>query len=66
MMGAIFLIIAFVVYFKWFDYALDKRVDYYDVSKIDTLKMTMDKVNNHLSATQVKMNLIQGKYDKDK
>lgn len=26
----------------------------------------MDKVNNHLSATQVKMNLIQGKYDKDK
>ena len=51
---------------KWFDYALDKRVDYYDVSKIDTLKMTMDKVNNHLSATQVKMNLIQGKYDKDK
>ena len=40
MMGAILLIIAFVVYFKWFDYALDKRVDYYDVSKIDTLKMT--------------------------
>lgn len=65
-MGAILLIIAFVVYSKWFDYALDKRVDYYDVSKIDTLKMTMDKVNNHLSATQVKMNLIQGKYDKDK
>ena len=43
---------------------LNKKVDNYDISRVDTSKMVSDKVMNNLSAKQVQRNMVNGKYDK--
>ena len=63
-MGTILAVIFFVVYIKYMDHLTDKRVDNYDLSKVDTHKMCRDGYMNHLSGRQVQKNMIAGKYDK--
>lgn len=61
-MGMIVIIILAVVYYYATESIKDKAVDNYDISKVDTLKMTMD-MDKPLYVR--KQNLIAGKYDKD-
>ncbi len=44
--------------------SVENKVDNYDISKVDDVKMWKDKTENNLSAFQVKENMINGKYDK--
>lgn len=60
-MGMILLIIAFVVYYRVVESAKNKAVDNYDISKVDTLKMTLD-MDKPLWVREQK--LIRGEYDK--
>lgn len=59
-MAEILLIIAFVVYFKYMEYRKDQAINYYDLSKVDTAKMTMD-MDKPLRVRE--QNLLAGKYD---
>lgn len=42
---------------------LEYRVDNYPINRINTSKMLSDKVCNNLSASEVKRNMVAGKYD---
>lgn len=59
-MGAVLLIIGFIVLFKYADYKKDQAIDRYDISKINTAKLTAD-MNKPLSERE--RNLLAGKYD---
>lgn len=63
--ATIILIIVMIIYGQLYDKIFDYRVDMYDITKVDSLKMTTDLINNNLSSRQVQRNLIEGKYDKD-
>lgn len=56
------LIIFTVIYFVCKS-NFNNKVDNYDITKVNTSKMVADKVNNHLSYSQVQRNMINGKYD---
>lgn len=60
-MGIILVIIAAVVYYHVMENAKNKAVDNYDISKVDTLKMTLD-MDKPLWIREQK--LIRGEYDK--
>lgn len=59
-MGIILLIVAFIVYYAVMEHAKNKAVDNYDISKVDTLKMTLD-MDKPLWVREQK--LIRGEYD---
>ena len=44
--------------------SLNRKVDNYPISRVDTSKMVADKVRNNLSDKQVQRNMVNGKYDK--
>lgn len=60
-MGVILIIIAGIVYYQVMERAKNKAVDNYDISKVDTLKMTLD-MDKPLWVREQK--LIRGEYDK--
>lgn len=62
--ASVFLIIGFIIYFKFASGLLENRIDNYDYTKTDSIKMLNDKVNNNLSNRQVGRNMVNGKYDK--
>lgn len=62
--ASVFLIIGFIIYFKFASGLLEHRIDNYDYTKTDSIKMLNDKVNNNLSNAQVGRNMVNGKYDK--
>ena len=51
--ASVFLIIGFIIYFKFASGLLEHRIDNYDYTKTDSIKMLNDKVNNNLSDRQV-------------
>ena len=44
--------------------SLNKKVDEYDISRVDNSKMIADKVMNNLSDRQAQRNMVNHKYDK--
>ena len=63
-MGTIILLIVIAIIWATSNAELNKKVDNYPISKIDTGKMISDKVMNNLSDKQVQRNMVAGKYDK--
>ena len=65
-MGLWIGILLVVMYFVVPNWVTNKKLDNYDMSKVDTSKMLGDKVKNNLSDMQVRRNVVNGKYDKRK
>ena len=57
--GIIYFIFAILPQMK-----TDHRLDNYDMSKVDSTKMFLDKYENNLSDREVQENVVAGKYDK--
>ncbi len=61
-MGEFICIIFFVAIYLISKARLERKVDNYDMSKVSIGKMAMD---DRKSYTEIKRNLVAGKYDKD-
>lgn len=59
-MGLLVWIAVFIIIPKIF---LRNRVNNYNPKNVNPTKITSDKVNNHLSASDVQKNMVSGKYD---
>ena len=42
----------------------ERKLDNYDMSKVDSTKMFLDKYENDLSDQEVQKNVVAGKYDR--
>lgn len=42
----------------------ERKLDNYDMSRVDSTKMFLDKYENDLSDQEVRKNVVAGKYDK--
>lgn len=61
-MAGLIVIIFFVAIYLVDKVSLEKKVDNYDMSKVSIGKMTMDAGKSY---TEIKRNMVAGKYDKD-
>lgn len=59
-MSVILVIIFFVVYIKYMDHLKDNAINHYDMTKVDTSKLTKD-MDKPLRVRE--QNLLAGKYD---
>ena len=63
-MGTIIGLIIFAVIWIACKSSFNSKVDNYPINRVDSGKMTADKIRNNLSDAQVQRNMINGKYDK--
>lgn len=63
-MGTLIGLIILAVIWIAYKISLDNKVDNYPIDRVDSGKMTADKIRNNLSDTQVQRNMVNGKYDK--
>lgn len=61
-MAELVVIIIFIVIYLVNKASLEHKVDNYDMSKVSIGKMSMDTGKSY---TEIKRNLVSGKYDKD-
>lgn len=61
-MGKLIVVGFFIAIYLISKANLERKVDNYDMSKVSTGKMAMDAGKSH---TEIKRNMVAGKYDKD-
>lgn len=65
-MSTLIIVMLFLLVWKVFNSDVNKKIEDYDLSKVDCSKIHKDINSHHLFSYDVKQNILNGKYDRNR